>query len=94
MAAAPSPPGLGRYLGLHVGVVVVLEQERGGFGVILPGGDVQSWQPHLPFGVILQQDGHCLVVALLECHGQRRKAILVKQEKTIFRYLLEVWDSA
>ena len=42
---------------------------------------MQSWQPHFPFGVILQEDGHCLVVSLLERHRQGRKAILVKHKK-------------
>lgn len=32
-----------RYLGLHVGIVVVLQQERRRLGVVLPGSDVQSW---------------------------------------------------
>lgn len=68
-----SPP---RYLGLHVGVVVILQQQRRRFGVVLPGGDVQRWQPHLALGVILQQDGHRLVVSMLQCHSQRGETVL------------------
>lgn len=70
---AQSPPC---YLGLHVGVVVVLQQQRRRFGVVLPGGDVQRWQPHLALGVVLQQDGHSLVVPLLQCHSQRGETVL------------------
>lgn len=71
------------YLGLHVSVVIVLKQEGGRFGVIFPGRNMQSWQPHLPFGVVLQEDGHCLVVSLLERHRQGRKAILGRQKEKI-----------
>ncbi|TNN42950.1 hypothetical protein EYF80_046871 [Liparis tanakae] len=61
------------YLGLDVGVVVVLEEQGGGLGVVLACGDVQGGQADLPFGVVLQEDGHHLVVALLEGDGQREK---------------------
>lgn len=44
------------YLGLHVGVVVALQQQRGGLGVVLAGGDVQRRQADLPLGVVLQQE--------------------------------------
>lgn len=42
------------YLGLHVSVVVALEEERGGLGVIFPCGDVQRREADLPFGVVFQ----------------------------------------
>ena len=71
------------YLGLYVSVVIVLKQEGGRFGVIFPGCNMQGWQPHLPFGVVLQEDGHCLVVSLLERHRQGRKAILGRQKEKI-----------
>ena len=71
------------YLGLDVSVVIVLKQKGGRFGVIFPGCDVQSRQPHFAFGVVLQEDGHCLVVTLLERHRQGRKAILGKQKEKI-----------
>lgn len=64
------------YLGLDVGVVVVLEQQRGRLGVVLSGGDVQSRQAHLALSVILQQDRDHLVVALLQGDGQGGEAIL------------------
>lgn len=64
------------YLGLHVSVVVVLEEQRGGLGVIFPGGDVQRRQADLPLGVVLQQEGDHLVVALLQRHRQRRETVL------------------
>lgn len=70
---AQSPP---RYLGLHVSIVVVLQQQRRRLGVILPGSDVQRRQPHLALGVVLQQDGHRLVVSLLQCHSQRGETVL------------------
>lgn len=63
-------------LGLHVCVVVALQQEGGRLGVILPGRNVQGGQPHLALGVVLQQDGHSLVVSLLKRHGQGCEAIL------------------
>jgi len=64
------------YLGLDIGVVVILEEQGGGLGVVLACGDVQGRQADLSFGVILQEDGHHLVVALLEGNGQRGEAIL------------------
>lgn len=64
------------YLGLHVGVVVVLEEEGGGLGVILPCGDVQRRQADLSLRVILQQEGNHLVVALLQRHRQRSETVL------------------
>lgn len=64
-----SPNVLSLYLGLHVSVVIVLKQEGGRLGVVLPSCNMQSWQPHFSFGVILQEDGHCLVMSLLECHS-------------------------
>lgn len=64
------------HLGFNICVVVVLQQQRCSLGVILAGSDVQSRQPNFPLGVVLQQQGDDLVVALLERHGQRGEAIL------------------
>lgn len=64
------------YLGLDVGIVVVLEKQRRWLCVVLAGGDVQGGQADLAFGVILQEDGDDLVVALLKGNGQRSEAIL------------------
>lgn len=64
------------YLRLDVSVVVVLEQQRRRLGVVLASSDVQRGQPDLPFGVIFQQYGDHLVVALLESNGQRGEAVL------------------
>ena len=64
------------YLGLDVGVVVVLQQQRGRLGVVFAGGDVQRGQTDLPFGVVLQQQRHHLIVALLQSDRQRGEAVL------------------
>jgi len=56
--------------------VVVLEEQGGGLGVVLARGDVERGQADLPFGVVLQQQRHHLVVALLQRHRQRGEAIL------------------
>lgn len=53
------------YLGLHVSIVVILKEERGSFGVIFSCGDMKRRQADLPLGVIFQQEGNHLVVALL-----------------------------
>lgn len=64
------------YLRLHVGVVVALEEEGGGLGVVFPCGDVQRGEAHLPLRIVLQQQGDHLIVALLQRHRQRSKTIL------------------
>lgn len=64
------------HLGLYVGVVVVLQEQGRGLGVVLAGGDVQGRQSHLALGIVLQQQGDHLVMALLESHRQRGEAIL------------------
>ena len=38
-------------------IVVVLQQEPGGLGVVLLGGDVEGGQPDLAPGVVLKEDG-------------------------------------
>lgn len=73
---ADLPTDIGSYLGLYISIVIILKQEGGRLGVIFPSRNVQSRQPHLSFGVILQEYGHRLVVSLLECHSQRSKAVL------------------
>ena len=60
----------------HVRVVIVLQQQGGRLGVVLLGCDVEGWQPDLAPGVVLQQDGHHLVVTLLQSHGQGGEAVL------------------
>lgn len=69
------------YLGLHVGVVVVLEEESGGLGVIFPCGDVQRGQADLSLRVIFQQEGNHLVMALLQRHRQRSETVLRTERK-------------
>lgn len=64
------------YLGLHVSVVVVLEEESGGLGVIFPCSDVQRRQADFPLSVVFQQEGNNLVMALLQRHRQRSETIL------------------
>lgn len=66
----------GPHLGLDVRVVVVLQEQGRGLGVVLAGSDVQSRQSHLALGIVLQQQGDHLVMALLESHCQRGEAIL------------------
>ena len=63
-------------LARHVRVVVVLEQQSRGLGVVLLSCDVEGRQADLAPGVVLQQDGHHLVVALLQGHRQRGEAVL------------------
>lgn len=65
-----------RHLGLHVGVVPALQQQGGALGVVLAGRDVQRWQANFALGVILKQQGHNLLVTLLQRHRQGGKAIL------------------
>lgn len=63
--------------------MVVLEQQGGGLGVVLAGGDVQGGQAHFPFSVVLQKNGDHLVVALLQGDGQGGEAVLeVTRKKT------------
>lgn len=64
------------YLGLHVSVVVTLQKQRSGLGVIFAGSDVQRRKADLPLGVILQQEGNHLVVALLQRHRQGGEPVL------------------
>lgn len=66
----------GPHLGLDVCVVVILQEQGRGLGVVLAGSDVQSRQSHLALGIVLQQQGDHLVMALLESHRQRGEAIL------------------
>lgn len=68
------------YLGLHISIVVTLEEEGGSLGVIFPCGNVQRWKADLPFGVIFQKEGNDLVMALLQRHRQRSETILWTRE--------------
>ena len=76
----PSPEtgciGGGAHLGLNVRVVVVLQEQGRGLGVVLAGSDVQGRQAYLALCIVLQQQGDHLVMALLEGHRQRREAVL------------------
>lgn len=56
--------------------MVVLEEERGGLGVVFPRSDVQRGQADLSFGVVFQQEGNHLVVSLLQRHRQRSETVL------------------
>lgn len=79
MTASVAQAATRAYLGLDVGVVVVLEEQRRRLGVVLARGDVQGGQADLAFGVVLQQDGDHLVVALLKSNGQRSEAVLEEE---------------
>lgn len=65
------------HLGLDVSVVVVLEQQRCRFCVVFASGDVQGREADLAFRVMLQQQGHHRVVALLKGDGQWGETVLV-----------------
>lgn len=65
------------HLGLDVSVVVVLEQQRCRFCVVFASSYVQGREADLAFRVMLQQQGHHRVVALLKSDGQRGKTVLV-----------------
>lgn len=56
--------------------MVILKQERCRLGVVLAGCYVQGWQANFPFGVMLQQEGHYGVVALLESDRKWSEAVL------------------
>lgn len=64
------------HLGLHVCIVVVLQEQGRGLGVVLAGSDVQGRQANLALSIVLQQQGDHLVMALLESHRQRGEAVL------------------
>lgn len=67
------------HLRLDVSIVVVLEQQSGRFCVVFASGYVQSREANLAFSVMLQQQGHHRVVALLKSDGQRGKTVLMDQ---------------
>ena len=56
--------------------VVALQEQRGGLDVVLLGGDVEGGQTHAAPRVVLQQDRHDPVVALLQGDGQRGEPVL------------------
>lgn len=64
------------HLRLNVCVVVVLQEQGRGLGVILAGSDVQGREAHFALGVVLQEQGDHLVMALLEGHSERGETIL------------------
>lgn len=65
------------HLRLDVSVVVVLEQQRCGFRVIFASSYMQGRKADLAFSIMLQQQGHHRVVALLKSDGQRGKTVLL-----------------
>lgn len=69
------------HLGLDIRVVVVLQEQGRGLGVVLAGSDVQGRQAYLALCIVLQQQGDHLVMALLEGHRQRGEAILHMKRK-------------
>ena len=66
----------GPYLAEHVGVGVVLQQHGGGARVVVARGDVQRGQPHLALGAVVDEQGHHVLMALLQRHRQGGEAIL------------------
>lgn len=64
------------HLRLNVCVVVVLQEQGRGLGVILAGSNVQGREAHFALGVVLQEQGDHLVMALLEGHSERGETIL------------------
>lgn len=63
-------------LAQDVSVGVVLQQHGGGSRVVVSSCDVQRGEADLPFGSVVDQQGHHVLVALLERHRQRREAVL------------------
>lgn len=64
------------YLRLHVRVVVVLQEQSGCLCVVFAGRNVEGRETHLPLRVVLEQEGHNLVMTLLQSHSQWREAVL------------------
>lgn len=80
-AACLTQDGRGRlewppYLRLHVCVVVVLQEQSGCLCVVFAGRDVEGRETHLSLRVVLEQEGHNLVMTLLQSHSQWREAVL------------------
>lgn len=64
------------YLGEHVGVRVILQQDSGCAGVIVAGGNVQGRQPNLSLCPVVDKVGDHVLVPLLQGHSQWREPIL------------------
>lgn len=58
-----------------------LKEEGSGFAVVFFGSNVQGRQSYFASGVVFQQDGHDLVVTLLQSHGQWGESILLKEKR-------------
>lgn len=63
-------------LGLHICIVVVLQQQGSCLCVIFARSDVKGRKADFPLGVIFKQQGNHLVVSLLKGYCQRGEAIL------------------
>ena len=71
------------YLVVQIGLSFALQEKCCRFGVVLLRSDVQGGQTHFgTFGVILEENGDHLVVALLKAHRQRGKSVLEKTNRT------------
>ena len=64
------------YFRLSVHVVVALQKQRRRLHVILLRSNVQRRKSHAPSGVVLQQDRHHFIVALLQRDCERRESVL------------------
>ena len=56
-----------------------LEEKSCGFAIVFLGGNVQGRQSNFASRVVFQQDGHDLVVSLLQGHGERSESVLCGQ---------------
>ena len=64
------------YLAEDISVGVVLQEHRGGAGVVVSCGDVQRGEPDLAFGAVVDEQRHNVFMALLEGYGQGSEAVL------------------
>lgn len=56
-----------------------LEKKSGGFAIVFLSGNVQGRQSNFASRVVFQEDGHDLVVSLLQSHGERSESVLCGQ---------------
>lgn len=63
-------------LGRDIGIVVVLQQQRGRLDIVFLGGDVQRRESNFAAKIVLQQHSHDLVMTLLQSDSQRREPVL------------------
>lgn len=55
---------------------VILQKHCSCARVIIPCCNVQSRQPHLPLGTIVDEQSYDILMPLLKSHGERRESIL------------------